>query len=155
MSDDPEDTAAQNRRLPEELAAGAEASYWKGLAEGRLLMPRCRDCGQWHWPSVYRCSHCGSWEQGWEEVEPRGEVYTWTRTFHRFQGIDRIKHPFASVVVRLDPVGSHLMGMLELPAEDTPVAIGDRVKGRFDWVEAKRGTIPVIIWVQETDSSPD
>ncbi len=141
----------EEHRLPDELATGPDGPYWTGLAEGRLLMPRCKDCGQWHWPSVYRCA-CGSFEQGWEEVPPRGEIYTWTRTFHKIQGMDEIRHPFASVVVKLDPAGAHLMGMLELESEDTAVAIGDRVLGRFDWVEAKRGTIPVIVWIQESAS---
>ena len=139
-------------KLPAELADGPEAPWWQGLAAGRLMMPRCRDCGRWYWPAVYRCGACGSWEQGWEAVAPRGVIYTWTRTHQNFQGLDRIRHPFASVVVTVDDVGVQLMGMLALAAADTPVAIGDRVTGRFDWIEARRGTIPVLVWYQDPGS---
>ena len=57
---------------------GADHPYWEALRDGRVSQQQCSDCQQWHWPAVYRCSHCGSWEQQWHEVEPRGRIYSWT-----------------------------------------------------------------------------
>ena len=46
---------------------GADAPYWNGLAEGRLLLPRCGGCETWLWPAVSRCGACGCEDIAWIE----------------------------------------------------------------------------------------
>jgi len=93
---------------------GADGEYWAALAQGKLKMQRCKGCGQWHWPAVWRCGECGGWEQGWHEVAPRGRIYSWTRSWHDFGGPRDLPVPYVSVVVELDAAGGkRLLGTLE------------------------------------------
>src|SRR3546814_3931465 len=65
---------------------GADGPYWQALAEGRLELPRCEGCNRWHWPAVFRCGECGSWDHRWHTVATEGTIFSWTRTWHPFDG---------------------------------------------------------------------
>lgn len=127
------------------VSPGADQPYWDGLTEGRLRLPRCAGCGRWHWPAVWRCGDCGSWEHAWVEVEPAGEIYTWSRTWHRFPGLESLGAPFVSVVVAVDGTdGRRLTGILE--GDEAGLRIGSRVAGRIATVEAAGRVVPAFRW---------
>jgi hypothetical protein len=133
--------AAQAARI----ASGADQQFWDSLAEGRLQMPRCHDCGRWRWPAVWRCADCGSWSQVWAETPMRGAIYAWARTWHPFGGLERIETPFVTAVVTLEGAGgARLTGLLE-GAEDG-LAIGAKVRGRIDVTRVAGDSIPSIRW---------
>lgn len=93
---------------------GADARYWDSLSEGRLELPRCVSCRRWIWPAPFRCSACGSWDIGWEPVEKAGRVYSWTRTWHPFQGAENLGLPYVTACVELPQAGGvRLFGLLE------------------------------------------
>lgn len=53
------------------------AFFWAGIEAGRLLLPRCRDCGRCFLPPLPCCPTCRS-----EAIEPveacgRGRLYSW------------------------------------------------------------------------------
>lgn len=78
------------------------APYWAALAEGRLELLHCRDCGHWTWPARPICSCCQGENLTWEQVSGAGEVHSWIVT-HQPYGpafVDRV--PFTVVLVRLD-----------------------------------------------------
>jgi uncharacterized protein len=130
-----------------QLATGAEEPFWQALLEGRLSLQKCAGCKEWHWPAVWRCSDCGSWEHVWEEVPMRGEIYTWTRTWHPFGGLDALERPFVTLVVALEGGGgARLMGILEGAAEG--VAIGQKVVGRVAETEYDGRAVPAIRWMR-------
>jgi uncharacterized protein len=52
--------------------------FWQASREMRLVLPRCRSCGTWRWPPRPICRRCLSFEVEWQEVEPRGSLYSWT-----------------------------------------------------------------------------
>lgn len=105
---------------------GADAEYWAGLAQGQVRLQSCSGCGKWHWPAVWRCGTCGSWEHRWQEVPMQGHIFSWTRSWHDFGGADSLKPPYVSVVVELEhPAGVRLLGTLSDP--DSTPAIGQRV----------------------------
>ena len=127
------------------LSEGADGRYWSALAEGGLEMPRCAGCGRWHWPAVWRCGACGSWEQEWRGVPMEGDVFSWTRTWHRFGGAEGLDLPFVTVVVSLPEAGGlRLTGVLEGDTET--VAIGARVRGVVSETVFDRAAIPTIRW---------
>ena len=127
------------------IASGADQPYWDALAEGRLVMQRCVGCGRWHWPAVWRCGACGSWDQCWSPVEPKGAIYTWTRTWHPFGGTEAIGVPFVSLVVEIDGTqGRRLTGILE--GEAGGLAIGAPVIGRFAETGAAGRHVPALRW---------
>ncbi|HEY0650469.1 Zn-ribbon domain-containing OB-fold protein [Phenylobacterium sp.] len=127
------------------ISTGADQPYWDGLAEGRVRFPRCAGCGRVHWPAVWRCGDCGSWEHAWFDVEPVGQVYTWSRTWHRFPGLESLSAPFISLVVTVDATeGRRLTGILE--GDDAAIRIGARVRGRIATVEAAGRVVPALRW---------
>ncbi len=109
-------------------ATGAEAPYWEALADGVLALQKCAQCQRWHWPAVWRCGDCGSWEHVWEAVEPTGRVFSWTRTHHKFDGLESLPTPFVIAVVELPKAGGvRLTGLMK----DNPahIHIGADVRG--------------------------
>lgn len=121
-----------------------DAPYWAGLRQGRLLVQCCSGCGAWHWPAVWRCSTCGTWDPVWTEVPARGEIFSWTRTWHAFGG-SPLKPPFVIAVVSLSFAGGRrLVGNLVGP--ETGLRIGAPVMGEFTSIDGTRQTVPVLRW---------
>lgn len=123
---------------------GADAPYWNGLAEGRLLLPRC-GCGDWLWPAVSRCGACGSEEIRWIERPMRGAIFSWTRTWHRFGFTESLDLPFVSIVATVDDCGIRLLGRLDDPDQVDPL-IGEAIIGRIGATHVEGRDIPTIIW---------
>ncbi|MGL3819407.1 Zn-ribbon domain-containing OB-fold protein [Sphingopyxis sp. R3-92] len=128
----------------DDLPTGGEERYWRALAAGRLELPRCAGCDSWHWPAVWRCGTCGSWDHRWSQHLLAGTVFSWTRTWHRFAGTEAFPSPFAPVVVALASAPVRLVGVIEGDEDgltiDAPVT-GRIVDGAFG---ARR--IPAIRW---------
>lgn len=75
----------------------------------------------------------------------RGEIYTWTRNWHSFGGLEALEKPFVIVVVKLDGAdGARLMGILEGDTSD--VAIGCKVTGRVGQTLYADRSVPAIRW---------
>lgn len=123
---------------------GADERYWQALSEGRLELPRCASCGHWHWPAPFRCSACGGWDFEWIPTEMAGAIYSWTRTWHPFDGAESLGSPFVSVAVELPQAGGiRLLGILE---EDAAPTIGRRVAGRVGSSHVYGRDIPALRW---------
>ena len=123
---------------------GAEGRYWDALAEGRLELPRCAGCGRWHWPAVWRCGDCGSWEHDWTATRLAGSVFSWTRTWHKFGGAEGLETPFVTVLVTLADAPVRLLGVVE--GDETSLRIGAPVSGRVGRTPFGEAAIPAIRW---------
>jgi uncharacterized OB-fold protein len=88
--------------IPVPLADGLDTPYHEGLRAHRLVIPRCQACGTWQWPPEVLCWKCQEFGLGWEEVEPRGVVFSWTRVWHP------VRPQLAGAV-------PYLVGLIELP----------------------------------------
>lgn len=123
---------------------GAEEPYWDGLIAGKLVLPRCKGCGKWHWPAVWRCGECGSWDHEWIEQPFEGTVFTWSRTHHRFAGTEGLDLPYTVLLVELDGTGIRLQGLLE--GDPTGLKIGAKVTGHAARTPFADTSIPSIRW---------
>lgn len=123
---------------------GAEGRYWDALIEGHLELPRCKSCGKWHWPAVWRCGDCGSWEHEWVEQALSGTVFSHTRTHHPFGGTEAFEKPFTTALVELTSVPIRLIGVVE--AGEDQVRIGARASGRIDRTAFGSMQIPALRW---------
>lgn len=56
----------------------ALAPYHAALAEGRLLIKRCAECGKPHYYPRPYCPFCLSDKTGWEQASGAGTVYSWS-----------------------------------------------------------------------------
>ncbi|NIJ35963.1 hypothetical protein FHR22_000612 [Sphingopyxis panaciterrae] len=124
---------------------GADAPYWNGLVEGRLMLPRCGGCGDWLWPAVSRCGKCGSEAIEWTARAMAGTIFSWTRTWHRFGFTESLDLPFVSIVATVDDCGIRLLGRLDDPDRIDPV-MGETITGRVGATRVENRDIPTIIW---------
>ena len=104
------------RVLPESLA------YWQAADEGRLLLKKCRACGQPHHYPRDICPFCLSEDTGWIEAAGTGHVYS-------FSTMGQGEAAYTLAFVTLDE-GPTLMTNL-VDAEAKHFAIGQRVKVVF------------------------
>ena len=75
--------------------------FWDGLAERKLLILRCRDCGHYiHYPRPV-CRFCRSVDLAPAEVSGRATLYSWTTTVQAFHPGFVDKVPYTVAVVEL------------------------------------------------------
>src|SRR5262249_37235829 len=128
-TDAPEVDAAE---APSPVAAFAQSPvsepFWQGLAEGRLTLPYCDDCGAPHFYPRRWCPQCWSDQITWREVEGVGTVWALSTVHLPFQNVPASEIPYTVVFVDID-AGVRLPGRVS--DAGGPVAIGDRVRLEF------------------------
>jgi uncharacterized OB-fold protein len=126
---------------------GADDEYWRALERGEFRLPRCAGCGAWTWPAHFRCGHCGSWQMNWTALEPKGLVYSWTRTWYAF---DRVLEraadvPYVTILAEIPAAnGARVMGVLE--GGEAGLRIGAAVAGLIAPPAEKTKGYPSIRW---------
>jgi len=123
------------------------APYWTALAEGRLDLQHCSDCGRWTWPARPICSGCQGEQLAWDPVAGTGEVHSWVVTHQVYAPGLAALVPYTTVLVRIDEQDDILIpGLL---VSDMEVHQGLRVRaaperltdavGQLNWeTEVKR-----------------
>ncbi|MGE4244271.1 Zn-ribbon domain-containing OB-fold protein [Ramlibacter sp.] len=76
--------------------------YWKHLAEGRLALQRCTQCGTFRHPPSEICHRCHSFGVEWTEVSGKGSLYSFTVARHSVHASLDAKVPYAIALVQLD-----------------------------------------------------
>jgi uncharacterized OB-fold protein len=133
---------------------GADEEFWNYLEKDELRLPCCTGCGKWIWPAHWRCGDCGSWEMEWVRREPRGTVFSWTRTWYSF---DRTKEraedvPYVVALVEVaDSGGARVLGTYE---GEVPVHIGQMVIGSLRPPSLKAKNYPSIVWMPDRAETP-
>ncbi len=106
--------------------------YWRAAAQGRLAIQHCRGCGRWiHFPEL-QCADCGSLDLGWDVVEGRGTVATFSVVHRSFvTGFDEAPYVIAWI--------------------DLPERPGLRLFGNISGCapEAVRIGMPVELWFEQ------
>jgi len=111
---------------------GLSAPFWQGLTEERLLVQRCTHCGTWQHGPEWLCHRCHSFDLGWNEVPPKGRIYSWERVWHPAHTALRDHGPYLAVLVELPHVGHVRMvgNLLGDPLQE--VVIGAQVEGVYE-----------------------
>jgi hypothetical protein len=105
------------------------ASFWAAIEEGRIVLPRCSNCGRWQWYPDEAGTDCPDASLVWEDVATTGTVHTATRVERAFLPGGQADVPYVVAFVELDGVeGVRLVTNL---AEDADIGIGDRVRAEF------------------------
>jgi uncharacterized OB-fold protein len=95
--------------------------FWDATAEGRLLLPRCDDCGVTIWYPRAICPQCWSGAVSWFEGSGRGHIYSYTLV-SRGQGAYRDAGPYVLAYVELEE-GPRIMTNI-VDAEPSALGIG-------------------------------
>ncbi|MCX2930021.1 zinc ribbon domain-containing protein [Mycobacterium sp. CVI_P3] len=111
---------------------GIDTPHWDGLRAGRLLLQQCAGCANWIWAPRPICPRCHSFDMRWQQVEPVGVIYSWTRTWQPFSREATGHLPYVVVLVELPAAGGcRVVGVLAHADGVTP-AIGATVVGHID-----------------------
>lgn len=114
------------------------APWWQGLAEHKLLIQHCDDCGHLQHPPEPACMACGSFAVGWIEASGRGEVFSFI-VYHEPK-VPGFELPYAVVLATLAE-GTRLVASFDGSPDD--VAIGKSVA--VDFLRVDDGlTVPVF-----------
>lgn len=126
---------------------GADGPYWDALETGEYKLSRCGGCGKWMWPAHFRCGACGSWDVRWEDVEPVGTIYTWTRN-HVVSDLLKERRPdipYVTLLVELPQAGgARVAGVLD--GDETGLRIGAPVRGVLRPPEERARGYATMAW---------
>lgn len=81
--------------------------FWRATAEGRLLLPRCDNCGVAIWYPRQLCPDCGSTSVAWTEASGLGSIYSFS-VVHRSAGSYQSVVPYVVAYVEL-PEGPRVL----------------------------------------------
>jgi uncharacterized OB-fold protein len=108
--------------------------FWDAALDGRLIAPRCTNCGTFVLPPQPYCFNCRAHAFEWAELPGTGTVYTFTVVRHPLHPRLSDVVPYVSAVVDLDGTqgaGARMLGNLTDCNPDA-VRVGDRVEVWFD-----------------------
>ena len=107
----------------------ANRAFWTGGAHGRLLVPRCVDCGRLTLPPVAVCPTCGNPVES-EAVSGRARVFTWTLNAHQFH--PDIPPPNLIAIVELVEQDDLRLTTNLVDCTESDLQIGLEVEVRFE-----------------------
>jgi uncharacterized protein len=103
--------------------------FFEGCRQGKLLLPRCRQCELVHWYPLPLCS-CGSADFKWCEVSPTGHVYSYCVVRHAYLEQFANHLPIVSIIVDLDDVPvRYVSTLVDCPPERAHIDM--QVEGVF------------------------
>lgn len=120
----------------------ATREYWDAAKRGELRVPKCADCGRYHFYPRTLCPHCGSVNLEWRLCSGRGVVYSHTVVHRAPSPAFERDVPYVVAVIELEE-GPHLMStIVGLPPGE--VRIGQRVRVRFQPAGEEGAVLPVF-----------
>ncbi len=112
------------------IANGDSQPYWDAARDRRLLIRKCRACGQVHFMPRHLCPHCWSDELEWIDAKGGGDVHSFTIIRRASDPAFAARVPYAVALIELDE-GVRMMS--NIVGEDAlSVQIGDRVRVTFE-----------------------
>ena len=134
--------------LPRPVPApdGLDAPYWQAVAEERLVMQRCQDCGAWQWGPEWICHQCHSTNLAFEEVPRIGRIYSFERVWHPVHPALREQGPYIVALVEIpDHDAARMVGnLLGDPRQD--VYIGSPVQAVFEHHRDEDPPFTLVQW---------
>lgn len=106
--------------------------FWEAAKKGELLIPRCNDCGKFHWYPRLICPYCHSMNLEWTQISGEGTLYTFAVQHRAFGGWAE-EVPFVTAFVDLKE-GDRMMTVLRGvdPNKPEDIKIGSKVKVEFE-----------------------
>ncbi|KAF0962820.1 Zn-ribbon domain-containing OB-fold protein [Rhodococcus sp. T7] len=109
-----------------------DSRFWDAAAEGRLVFQRCDSCAFVRWPAAGVCPECMDRGYTWEEVAPRGTVWSYAVYHRAYAGYLRERVPYDVALVELE-CGVRLLTTLT-GFDDDADPMGAAVVARFETV---------------------
>ena len=119
-----------NDPLPKPSPNGDSLPYWSAARERRLVIRKCKVCGQKHFMPRHLCPHCWSDRLEWIESKGAGSVHSFSIVHRAPTPAFAANVPYVIAMIDLDDgprMFANVVGSNALEVE-----IGDRVKLRFE-----------------------
>ena len=110
------------RKIPAPKALPETLAYWQAADEGRLLVKRCKSCGQFHHYPRDICPHCLSSDTAWQDAAGTGTVYS-------FSTMGAGDAAYTLAFVTLDEGVTMMTNLVD--CDPVAVRIGDKVRVVF------------------------
>ena len=129
---------APSRPVP--IPDEASQPFFDAAREGKLLIKRCNECGEWHDPRKDLCDNCFSEDLAWAEASGRGKIYTFGIMHQVLNPGFAGEVPYNVIVVELEEgprLNSNLVGTpnneirVDMPVEVTFETYGDVTVPKF------------------------
>jgi uncharacterized protein len=121
---------------PAPVADHDSAVYWQGLHDGKLLLQKCRDCGECQLYPRDRCLACRG-PVDWVEGSGRGTIYSFTVIRQNYSRPFRDWIPYVVALVDLEE-GPRIMTNL-VDCDPETLQVGAPVEARFEVVSDEAG----------------
>ncbi|TYC89617.1 Zn-ribbon domain-containing OB-fold protein [Novosphingobium sp. BW1] len=105
-------------------------AFWTGGGEGKLMICRCGDCGQWLHPPQPVCRACWSENVAPQPVSGRGTIDSFTVNHQPWMPGLAVPFVIARVALEEAPAIYLTTNIVGCPVED--VAVGDAVHVAFE-----------------------
>jgi uncharacterized protein len=73
-------TPYQDRKLNDPNLNVGDEPFFEATAKGKLLLKKCKDCGEFHYYPRGICPYCFSTSVDWVEAKGTGTIYTFSIT---------------------------------------------------------------------------
>jgi uncharacterized OB-fold protein len=105
---------SQQTPLPPKPVADRDTQpFWDAVAEHRLVVQRCNECGRWIWQPRPICPTCHASDPAWTDVSGDARVVSWTVLRPPVLTVWQDKLPFVILLVELnDAPGVRMIGQL-------------------------------------------
>jgi len=132
--------------LPIPAAEPLDEPFWSGLRKNVIRVQRCKSCGNWQWGPEWICHKCHSFDIGWEEIEGKGRIFSWTRMWHPVHPALNGHGAYITVLVEIPHAGNIRMigNLLGDPMQK--VEIGALVEAVFEHHEASDPPFSLLHW---------
>ena len=98
---------------PKPVADRDTQAFWDAVAEHRLVVQRCSECGRWIWQPRPICPTCHASDPVWTDVSGDARVVSWTVLRPPVLTVWQDKLPFVILLVELDDApGVRMIGQL-------------------------------------------
>ncbi len=124
------------------------APFWEAAREGRLVIQKCRSCGNAVFYPRLACPHCFSEDLDWVEASGRGRVYSYTLVLNNPPTPFIVDIPYVVAIIELEE-GVRLLSNIveadtdelrcEMPVEVTFEKVGDGEEFSLPKFRPRRG----------------
>ncbi|MFF3404462.1 Zn-ribbon domain-containing OB-fold protein [Streptomyces sp. NPDC002659] len=101
--------------------------FLDAAARGRLMLPRCGDCGKHNIPGDPTCAFCGSFRFDWVTVSGRGVLFSYAVVHHVLDASLAHEVPYVVALIRLEQ-GPIIVSRLVGTEEGQQPQVGAHVK---------------------------
>lgn len=112
--------------------------FWEGVQQGKLLIQRCKGCGELHHPPGPVCPHCHSFE--WDTVQSSGKGEVYSFVVMHYPEVPPFEHPNPIGLIELEE-GTRLVAQL-VGIKPADVQIGQKVQVEFNSFDDGELTLP-------------